>query len=73
MAVLPGSPASVAGIAAGDTIDSIDGRPARTLGNADIYALMRQPVGTVVTIVVVHNSSKRTTALTLRDIPLPKK
>jgi len=73
VAVLPDSPASVAGIAVGDTIDSIDRRPARTLGNADIYALMRQPVGTVVKIVYVHGSSRRTIRLTLRDIPLPAK
>lgn len=72
VAVLANSPASNAGMVVGDRIDSIDGRAARTLGNADIYSLVRQPPGTILTIVDVHGGSKRTISLTLRDLPLPK-
>jgi hypothetical protein len=70
--VLPDSPASDAGIAVGDHIDNIDGRTARTLGNADVYTLMRQPPGTIIRLEVVHGGSKRAIDLTLRDLPLPK-
>ena len=70
--VLPHSPASNAGIAVGDRIDSIDGRTASELGNADLYALMRQPPGTVLKLVDVHGGSTRTVNVILRDLALPK-
>lgn len=71
VSVLPGSPASLAGIAVGDQIDVVDGKPASTLGYADLYALMRQPAGTVLTVTDIRGTNKRAIALTLRDFPMP--
>ena len=70
--VLPNSPASGAGITAGDKIIAVNGRSSRSLGSADMYEIMRQGVGTVVTLYVVHGSSARVVRLTLRDIPVAK-
>jgi hypothetical protein len=71
VSVAPESPASRAGIAVGDRIESVDGRPAKALGFADVYALMRQPQGTVLTFTVLHGATTRSIALTLRDLPPP--
>jgi hypothetical protein len=68
--VLPNSPASRAGIEVGDTIAAINGRAASTLGDTDVYAIMRQAVGTIVTLNVSHGSSRRIVRLALRMIPV---
>lgn len=50
--VPPGGPAARAGIAAGDTVDSVDGTPAPELGIAGVVARLRGTVGTPVTVEV---------------------
>jgi Aspartyl protease/PDZ domain len=70
--VLPNSPASRAGIEVGDTISAIDGRRSSTLGDADVYAIVRQAVGTVLTLNVSRGSSTRIVHLMLRVIPVVK-
>lgn len=69
--VRPNSPASAAGIAAGDRVVAINGRPASIFGYGDIYAIMRQPPGTIVTLDLIHDKIRRTVYLKLRNVPLP--
>ncbi|MGC1379973.1 MAG: PDZ domain-containing protein, partial [Candidatus Baltobacteraceae bacterium] len=66
--VRPGSPGAEAGINAGDVITAIDGAPATSLGDADVYAIMRRPPGTVVTL-QLGGKAPRTVRITLREMP----
>ncbi len=70
--VLPNSPASDAGIVTGDTISAVNGRPASSLSPADVYGLVRQRAGAVLSLDVVHGTSTRVVHLTLRDIPVAR-
>ena len=63
-----GTPAAQAGIAKGDTIDSIDGKPASTMTLQAVRQLFFGAPGTMLQIgLVAKDGTKRTVALTLRD------
>ncbi len=66
--VRAGSPAAEAGVRAGDVVTAIDGKAAASLGDADVYTIMRQPVGTVVAL-RLGGKAPRTVQITLREMP----
>jgi hypothetical protein len=64
----PGAPAAQAGIVKGDTIDSIDGKPASSMSLAAVRELFFGPPGTVLHFVLTaKDGTKRSVAVTLRD------
>lgn len=64
----PGTPAGNAGIARGDTLVSIDGKPASALPLYEIRGMLAQPAGTVVTLLLADKAgTQRTVKLTLTD------
>lgn len=64
----PGTPAAVAGIVKGDTIVSVDGKPAGSMLLSDIRNALAAPAGTVVTLQVIgKDGAARTVTLTLSD------
>ncbi len=64
----PGTPGASAGIAKGDTIDTINGSPASGMSLADIRALFSGPAGTVVTLGLTgKDGTTRTVKVTLAD------
>jgi PDZ domain/Aspartyl protease len=65
-AVRPNSPATVAGLSAGDKITAVNGTSAGDLSGADFLDLVTKPAGTVVRLTVRHSSSSRIVVLTLR-------
>ncbi|MGI8783823.1 MAG: S41 family peptidase [Acidobacteriota bacterium] len=54
MAPLPGSPAEIAGLRAGDTIESIDGKSTAELSLAEIEAMLHGKAGTEVALGLVR-------------------
>jgi len=74
MTVLPGSPGADAGIAEGDKIMAIDGRPMKqptgvaALSEAVGVNAFTRPVGTVLSLKIRHGDSERTVSLTLKEI-----
>jgi len=66
--VAPGSPAAAAGLKMGDSVLTINGQDAAQLVAAKLYTLVRQEVGTKVTLVVQSGQSRRSLSLTLRDV-----
>jgi hypothetical protein len=68
-AVAAGAPAAEAGLAAGDLITAIDGKPARPEGLSDARAALRTlPAGAQLTLAVRRAGAERTVRLTLRDL-----
>ena len=66
--VSPGGPAAEAGIAVGDVITAIDGKPVTTEGLSDTRIRFRaQPAGTKLTIAVTRGTNRKTVTLVLRE------
>ncbi len=66
--VTAGGPAAAAGLAVGDQITAIDGRPATTIQLSDVRAHLRDEAVPAVLLVVDHAGQSRTVNLTLRDL-----
>jgi hypothetical protein len=67
--VSKGAPAESAGLAAGDIILAVDGRPAKSIALSDLRRQLRnQAPGTVVKLSVRRGADTRDIALTLRDL-----
>ncbi|HTD28854.1 MAG TPA: PDZ domain-containing protein, partial [Xanthomonadaceae bacterium] len=67
-AVYPGGPADHAGIRTGDVVSRIDGKTSASLSADDQWALMRQPVGSVIKFDVRSGATERDVPLTLQDV-----
>ena len=66
--VAKGSAAADAGVAVGDVITAIDGKPVREAGLSDARLLLRaRPAGTKVRLTIRRGSQSRSIAVTLRD------
>src|ERR1022692_3898942 len=65
MAPLPGSPAYKAGLRPGDTIETVDGKPANNLTTTEVADLLKGPRGTEVKIVVSREGTAEPLAFTL--------
>jgi C-terminal processing protease CtpA/Prc len=64
----PGTAAAQAGLAKGDTIDTIDGKPASAMSLQSVRALFFGTAGTVLKIGVIGaNGAHRDVVLTLHD------
>jgi hypothetical protein len=64
----PGTPAAQAGIVKGDTIATIDGKPAASMSLQDVRKLFSGAPGTALQVgLTAKDGSKRTVAVTLRD------
>ncbi len=70
-ATLPGRPAAVAGIRAGDTITRIGSVPLRKVGYARAADMLQGPVGSQVTLVVHDRGSARSVTLQRAVVDLP--
>lgn len=66
-AVRANSPATAAGIAAGDKITAVNGTSASELSSADFLDLVTKPAGTRVNLVVQRGGVSRSVTLTLRN------
>jgi hypothetical protein len=62
------SPAAIAGIAAGDAIEAVDGRSGAALRLAEVQAVLEQPAGTRVRLTLTGQGGARTVDLTLADL-----
>lgn len=67
-AVYPGSAAEAAGLKAGETILSIDGRPFTALSKDDLRTFSRQPDGTRLRLKVRSGEAEREVVLVLKDV-----
>jgi len=65
--VLSNTPASEAGITPGDTIVTVNGKPAGDVGLLGIRTLLHGPPGTVVKLTVMTGTQTRDVTLTLRN------
>ena len=65
--VVPGSPSAEAGIAAGDTIEAVDGRPVTAASLPRVRALLRVP-GRTHRVTVRRDASVRTVRIQLRAL-----
>lgn len=65
--VLSATPASRAGMHAGDVISTVNGAPASALGLARIRELLRGPAGTKVRLTVLSSGQTHAVTLTLAD------
>jgi hypothetical protein len=66
--VRPGTPAAAAGMAKGDVITSIDGKPTATMDLGVVRHVFFAPAGTVVELgITSKNGGARTVSLTLRN------
>jgi len=69
IAVIPDSPAAVAGIAKGDALLEVDGVPVADLHTDDLYKTFHQPAGKTIRVVIQsHDAARRSLTLTLRDL-----
>ncbi len=66
--VYPDSPASEAGLKAGDIIATINGRTPAQFSTDDLAATLRGPIGSSVTLGLKSPSGIRIVKLTLRDV-----
>jgi S1-C subfamily serine protease len=66
--VQPNTPAAAAGIAVGDLITMVDGRPAASVGQAEFGGLMRRADGTIVRLDVNRDGIRHSVALTLEEL-----
>jgi hypothetical protein len=65
----PGTPAALAGIVKGDTIVSIDGKPASSMSLREVRERFYGAPGTVLQVgIAAKDGTKRTVSLTLKDI-----
>src|ERR1700681_28321 len=64
------SPASAAGVRAGDRIVAIDGKPARTITPDDLIALDAAPIGTIRTYRVIGGASDGVRTVHIRNAEL---
>jgi hypothetical protein len=64
--VRPGSPATAAGVAVGDQITRIDGKPAGQYSYGDLYDRVTASPGTVLHLRIVHAKQTRDVSLVLR-------
>jgi len=69
---LKGTPAETAGIKAGDQIIKIDGTSTQGMSADDAVALIRGPVGSIVTVSIVRSGSPLTFKLTRATIQVPE-
>jgi hypothetical protein len=67
-AVLPGSPAAVAGLRSGDVIERFDGRSAREFSGADFAAANRAAAGTRHTYELLRAGRRLTVAVRFREL-----
>ncbi len=65
VAPIPGSPAQKAGIRAGDIIVRVNGQPVTGLTLDQVVNLVRGPVGSSVTLTVLHKGETTLTAITV--------
>ena len=64
-----GSPAAKAGLAAGDIIETVDGKAISSIHLYDLRRRLRnEPPGTKVVLTVERNGNPRTVTLVLRDL-----
>lgn len=68
ISVFQGSPAGDAGIAPGDLILAINGRPSRALDVPFLYELLRQPPGTLLRVELLHQGIEKNVELRLREL-----
>ena len=66
--VQPNTPAAAAGIAAGDLITMVDGRPAASVGQAEFGGLMRRADGTIVRLDINRAGVRHSVAVTLEEL-----
>ncbi len=67
--VVAGGPAAAAGLAVGDAITAVNGRPAAGLSLADLRIMFRtRPVGSDIELTVERGGASRNVVLTLRDL-----
>ncbi len=66
--LLPGGPAAVAGLMAGDRIVAVDNVPASALSYWDWRRKVRQPVGTTLQLRIAHGNQERTVRVRLREL-----
>jgi carboxyl-terminal processing protease len=65
MAPFPGSPAYKAGLRPGDTIETVDGKPASGLNTTEVADLLKGPRGTPVSITVSREGAQNTLTFSL--------
>lgn len=67
--VVAGGPAAEVGIAVGDAITAVNGRPAADISLADLRSMLRtRPAGSEVKLTVERGGKAREVSLTLRDL-----
>jgi membrane-associated protease RseP (regulator of RpoE activity) len=66
--VQPNTPAAAAGIAAGDLITIVDGRPAASMGQAEFGGLMRRADGTIVWLDINRDGIRHSVAVALKEL-----
>jgi len=66
--VFAGGPAATAGIENGDILTSIDDHAASEMDAATVEQLFREPIGTVVRLVILHTGSSKKLSLALKQI-----
>jgi len=67
--IVPSSPASEAGVRAGDLIVALDGKPTESLAPAALFAFTRLPLGAQLRMTIVSGSAApREITLTLREL-----
>ena len=66
--VQPNTPAAAGGIAAGDLITMVDGRPAASVGQAEFGGLMRRADGTIVRLDINRDGIRHSVAVTLEEL-----
>jgi C-terminal processing protease CtpA/Prc len=66
--VAPDTPAAAAGLSVGDVITEIDGRPAASIGQAQLGELMRRRDGTVVRMTLLREGNPLRLTLSLKEL-----
>ena len=68
VSVFEGSPAAAARISPGDTILAINGHTGRQLNAPFLFYILRQPVGTIVRLKILHAEVEKSVQLKLHDL-----
>jgi carboxyl-terminal processing protease len=71
VAVFPNSPAARGGLVAGDTITAVDGHSLAGRSETTATGLIKGPVGTKVTLRILHQARSRVVVLTRAEVSLP--
>ena len=66
--VYPDSPASVAGLKAGDRVEKIGGKTADEISEAELAGLLKGPAGQSLSIETSSATGRRADRLVLRDV-----